>query len=111
MKKITFYRLIRTDNGIGYQADTGYLVRITRDGFILDLAIAKNKYGRWNITHTATGLLVSRSSYGYYTRQEAFDSITDDLVNAIISRLSTRDVIRYVDMLSEYAYQQQAARA
>lgn len=110
MKKITFYRLIKTADGTGYEQDNGYLVRITRDGFILDLAIAKNKYGRWNITHTATGLLVSRS-YGYYTRQEAFDSITDDLVNAIISRLSTRDVIRYVDMLSEYAYQQQAARA
>lgn len=110
MKKITFYRFIRTADGTGYEQDNGYLVRITRNGFILDLAIARNKHGRWDITHTATGLLCS-VRVGYYTRQEAFESITEDLVKAIISKLGNTDVIRLVDRLSEYAYSQQVARA
>lgn len=110
MKKITFYRLVKSGNGTTFEQDNGYLVRITRNGFILDLAIARNRYGRWDITHTATGLLCS-VRVGYSTRQEAFDSLTEDLITAIISKLGNTDVIRLVDRLSEYAYSQQAARA
>ena len=111
MKKIAFYRLVKSGNGTTFEQDTGYWVHISHcSGFILDLAIARNKYGRWDITHTATGLLCSVRC-GYYTRQEAFDSITEELVTAIISKLGNTDVIRLVDRLSEYAYSQQAIRA
>ena len=88
MKKDRFYRIC---HGAGqgkriFRADDGYIYTVITPIGSIDFAIAKTRYGAWDITHVASGLLACVQPFR--TKRDAVQQLSEPDYIATIARLS-----------------------
>lgn len=107
MKKGTFYRArLSKKREFIFEKCTGYLTTVSNGKITIELAIAKNSAGLWDITHTGTGFLVNIQKFT--TRAAALDSLTDEYLNMILKKLQESQQIAAAKRLAQYIEQEDA---
>lgn len=90
MKKTEFYRIYSDGKKRFFKSDYGYIHTVTTpDGRKIKLAIAKNDFNEWDITHVESGQLAT--VIPFRTKKDAIYQIKQNDYLSILARVTKND--------------------